>query len=117
MAAGGSAPELVTAFIGTYQESAVGFGTIVGSAVFNILGVIGACALSTNKELKLSWYPLIRDCTFYIIALILVVVMFTTGIENNHYEMPTISTVEKSSPTPYFFPLFAGSYINEASQA
>ena len=41
MAAGGSAPELFTSFIGTFQQSAVGFGTIVGSAVFNVLFVIG----------------------------------------------------------------------------
>ena len=41
MAAGGSAPELFTSFIGTFTGSAVGFGTIVGSAVFNVLFVIG----------------------------------------------------------------------------
>ena len=31
MAAGGSAPELATSFVGTFKRSAVGFGTIVGS--------------------------------------------------------------------------------------
>lgn len=36
MAAGGSAPELFTSFIGTFTESSVGFSTIVGSAVFNV---------------------------------------------------------------------------------
>ena len=41
MAAGGSAPELATSFVGTFQRSDVGFGTIVGSAVFNVLFVIG----------------------------------------------------------------------------
>ena len=40
MAAGGSAPELATSFIGTFTGSSVGFGTIVGSAVFNVLFVI-----------------------------------------------------------------------------
>jgi len=45
MAAGGSAPELFTSFIGTFQESEVGFGTIVGSAVFNVFFVIGTCSL------------------------------------------------------------------------
>ena len=39
MAAGGSAPELFTSFIGTFTGSAVGFGTIVGSAVFNVSSV------------------------------------------------------------------------------
>ena len=52
MAAGGSAPELATSFIGTFlSKSNVGFGTIVGSAVFNILFVIGMCALFTDGTL------------------------------------------------------------------
>ena len=45
MAAGGSAPELATSFVGTFQGSTVGIGTIVGSAVFNVLFVIGCCAI------------------------------------------------------------------------
>ncbi len=46
MAAGGSAPELFTAFLGVFvAESDVGFGAIVGSAVFNVLFVISMCAL------------------------------------------------------------------------
>ena len=72
MAAGGSAPELATSFIGTFQGSTVGLGTIVGSAVFNVLFVIGMCALATPKELgplKLTWWPLARDCCYYILTL------------------------------------------------
>jgi len=55
MAAGGSAPELFTSFIGTFRMSDVGFGTIVGSAVFNILFVIGMCAVCANEPLELTW--------------------------------------------------------------
>ena len=41
MAAGGSAPELFTSIIGVFIAfSDVGIGTIVGSAVFNILFVM-----------------------------------------------------------------------------
>lgn len=72
MAAGGSAPELATSFIGTFQQSDIGFGTIVGSAVFNVLFVIGACVLLTPDEkapLILTWWPLARDCTYYILTL------------------------------------------------
>jgi len=48
MAAGGSAPELFTSFVGTFFAGTnVGFGTIVGSAVFNVLFVIGCCAVFT----------------------------------------------------------------------
>lgn len=50
MAAGGSAPELATSIIGTFSESDIGFGTIVGSAVFNVLFVISMCVLFTPKE-------------------------------------------------------------------
>lgn len=69
MAAGGSAPELFTSLIGTFQESEVGFGTIVGSAVFNVLFVIGMCAIFSKELLTLTWWPLARDCTYYTIGL------------------------------------------------
>ena len=60
MAAGGSAPELFTSFIGLFfaGEGDVGFGTIVGSAVFNVLFVIGMCALFSKDLLTLTWWPL-----------------------------------------------------------
>jgi Ca2+/Na+ antiporter len=49
MAAGSSAPELFTAILGVFiAKGDVGTGTIVGSAVFNILFVIGLCALHTG---------------------------------------------------------------------
>lgn len=69
MAAGGSAPELFTSFIGTFQQSEVGFGTIVGSAVFNVLFVIGMCAIFSKDVLELTWWPLFRDCTYYAMTL------------------------------------------------
>ena len=70
MAAGGSAPELFTSFIGTFQKSEVGFGTIVGSAVFNVLFVIGMCSLLSKEVLDLTWWPLFRDSTYYAIGLL-----------------------------------------------
>ena len=42
-----------------------GLGTIVGSAVFNVLFVIAACALAADGDLKLTWWPLARDTCFY----------------------------------------------------
>ena len=69
MAAGGSAPELFTSFVATFKRSDLGFGTIVGSAVFNILFVIGVCASAAPAPLVLTWWPLLRDCTYYAIAL------------------------------------------------
>eukprot|EP01043_Picozoa_sp_COSAG02_P068458 COSAG02_NODE_11377_length_1737_cov_1.789988_2_plen_237_part_01 len=76
MAAGGSAPELFTSFIGTFQQSAVGFGTIVGSAVFNVLFVIGMCAVFSKDVLQLTWWPLARDCSYYCLSLIVLALFF-----------------------------------------
>nr|XP_061810645.1 sodium/potassium/calcium exchanger 2-like [Nerophis lumbriciformis] len=77
MAAGGSAPELFTSIIGVFiSHSNVGIGTIVGSAVFNILFVIGMCAIFSKEILNLTWWPLFRDVSFYILDLILLIVFF-----------------------------------------
>ncbi|XP_055024931.1 sodium/potassium/calcium exchanger 2-like isoform X2 [Misgurnus anguillicaudatus] len=77
MAAGGSAPELFTSVIGVFiSHSNVGIGTIVGSAVFNILFVIGMCAVFSKEILNLTWWPLFRDVSFYIIGLIMLIVFF-----------------------------------------
>eukprot|EP00929_Paragymnodinium_shiwhaense_P089067 TRINITY_DN49323_c0_g1_i1.p1 TRINITY_DN49323_c0_g1~~TRINITY_DN49323_c0_g1_i1.p1 ORF type:complete len:602 (-),score=107.96 TRINITY_DN49323_c0_g1_i1:207-2012(-) len=70
MAAGGSAPELFTSLLGAIvTENDVGFGTIVGSAVFNVLFVIGLCGFMANEEISLTWWPLFRDCFYYILGL------------------------------------------------
>jgi K+-dependent Na+/Ca+ exchanger-like protein len=80
MAAGGSAPELFTSLIGAVvSESDVGFGTIVGSAVFNVLFVIGLCGFSAKEPIKLTWWPLARDCTYYIFGLSVLALFAQTG--------------------------------------
>jgi len=77
MAAGGSAPELFTSIIGIFfAKNDVGIGTIVGSAVFNILFVIAACAFAAKEALSLSAWPLIRDVFFYSVSLVVLVVFF-----------------------------------------
>ncbi|CAE7272178.1 SLC24A2 [Symbiodinium pilosum] len=70
MAAGGSAPEFFTSIVGaTVAQNDVGFGTIVGSAVFNVLFVIGLCGYVAQGNIELTWWPLFRDCTYYICSL------------------------------------------------
>ncbi|XP_060920615.1 sodium/potassium/calcium exchanger 2-like isoform X6 [Labrus mixtus] len=77
MAAGGSAPELFTSVIGVFvSHSNVGIGTIVGSAVFNILFVIGMCAVFSKEVLNLTWWPLFRDVSFYIVGLLMLIYFF-----------------------------------------
>ncbi|XP_037338097.2 sodium/potassium/calcium exchanger 1-like isoform X1 [Pungitius pungitius] len=81
MAAGGSAPELFTSLIGVFiSHSNVGIGTIVGSAVFNILFVIGMCAIFSREMLHLTWWPLFRDVSFYILDLIMLIVFFLDNV-------------------------------------
>lgn len=77
MAAGGSAPELFTSVIGVFiAQNDVGIGTIVGSAVFNILFVIAFCAFAAEKALSLTAWPLIRDVFFYAVSLAFLVGFF-----------------------------------------
>ncbi|XP_004855821.1 sodium/potassium/calcium exchanger 1 isoform X1 [Heterocephalus glaber] len=81
MAAGGSAPELFTSLIGVFiSHSNVGISTIVGSAVFNILFVIGTCALFSREILNLTWWPLFRDVSFYILDLSMLIVFFLDSL-------------------------------------
>lgn len=81
MAAGGSAPELFTSVIGVFVSfDDVGIGTIVGSAVFNILFVIGMCALFSKTLLSLTWWPLFRDCTFYSVSLLTLIYFFSDNL-------------------------------------
>lgn len=76
-AAGGSAPELFTSVIGVFiAKSDIGFGTIVGSAVFNVLFVIAMCAIFSRELLHLTWWPLLRDSSYYAASLIALVAFF-----------------------------------------
>lgn len=59
MAAATSAPELFVNVIGTFiTEGDIGVGTIVGSAVFNILAVAACCGIGAgmvSQIQSLSW--------------------------------------------------------------
>ncbi|MBN3309239.1 NCKX3 protein, partial [Amia calva] len=70
-------PELFTSLIGVFiTKGDVGVGTIVGSAVFNILVIIGICGVFAGQTVPLTWWSLFRDSTYYtfsVLALILVI--------------------------------------------
>jgi len=73
MAAGGSAPELFTSIMGVFvAKNDIGIGTIVGSAVFNVLFVIGLCAFFA-PGLPLTYWPLVRDSVFYSVGIMVLV--------------------------------------------
>lgn len=95
MAAGSSAPELATAVIGVFiakvvsnqflgffhqsqinvtdicilLQDDIGISGVIGSAVFNIMFVISVCALFSGGVIYLNWWPLVRDCIAYFVAI------------------------------------------------
>lgn len=79
MAAGSSAPELFTSVAGVGTESDVGVGTIVGSAVFNLLVIIAFTTLLARKVLDIDWRPLVRDSVFYAFSIVAFIVLSWDG--------------------------------------
>lgn len=79
-AAGGSAPELATSTIGLFvARTDVGFTTIVGSAVFNVLFVIGMCAMFSKDVLVLTGWPITRDSLYYSMTLLVLACLYRYG--------------------------------------
>jgi solute carrier family 24 (sodium/potassium/calcium exchanger), member 3 len=75
MAAATSAPELFVNVIGTFiTEGDIGVGTIVGSAVFNILAVAACCGIGAGMVVPLDWWPLTRDCVAYGLTVVLLII-------------------------------------------
>lgn len=69
MAVGSSAPELFVALFAVFKpgdHNAIGIGSIVGSAIFNLLVICGIVALT--RESKLTWQPILRDVIFYFLS-------------------------------------------------
>ncbi|XP_070159501.1 sodium/potassium/calcium exchanger 4 isoform X1 [Polyergus mexicanus] len=80
MAAASSSPELFINVIGTFvTEGDLGVGTIVGSAVFNILAVPACCALFANKVLHLEGWPVSRDTLAYALTVLLLILTLRNG--------------------------------------
>ncbi|XP_011334260.1 sodium/potassium/calcium exchanger 4 isoform X2 [Ooceraea biroi] len=80
MAAASSSPELFINIIGTFvTEGDLGVGTIVGSAVFNILAVPACCALFANEVLNLELWPVSRDTLAYAFTVLLLILTLRDG--------------------------------------
>ncbi len=80
MAIGSSAPELFVALVAVLQPGGheqIGIGTIVGSALFNILVIIGAVAVV--RKAVITWQPVVRDIIFYLYAIGLLFWCFSDG--------------------------------------
>ena len=81
MATGGSAPELFTRSLAYFYKSDVGFSTIVGSAVFNVL-VIGMHFFA-KEVLVLTGWPITRDSIYYSITLITLAMFYNYNCDAN----------------------------------
>lgn len=80
MAIGSSAPELFVAIISIFKPGGhgdIGIGTIVGSALFNLLVIVGAVGLV--KTSTLTWQPVIRDLLFYVLAIVALYYVLNNG--------------------------------------
>ncbi|CAN8021533.1 unnamed protein product, partial [Ixodes persulcatus] len=82
MAIGTSAPELFSSIIGSFiTEGDIGVGTIVGSAVFNILGVTGVAGIAVwNDDIPIDWFPITRDCVMYAITVVALIGVISNNI-------------------------------------
>jgi len=82
MAAGSSAPELAVAVVSTLFASEPGdegLGTIVGSAVFNIMVIVGVTSIFAGQVLDITPYPFARDCLFYTLSIAMLVAFVYDG--------------------------------------
>lgn len=81
MAMGSSAPELAIALLALFKDSGehsdLGIGTIVGSAVFNILVITGASALVRPAAVRFR--VVLRDALFYLLSIGMLLIAFNDG--------------------------------------
>lgn len=81
MAIGSSAPELFTSLLALLkgvEYAELGAGTIIGSALFNVLVIIGGTALIGTAVL--NWQPAVRDIVFYIASILLLFLVIRDGL-------------------------------------
>lgn len=80
MAAATSSPELFINCVGTFvTTNDLGIGTIVGSAVFNILAVPACCGLFGGQIVDLDWYPISRDSLIYGFSVLVLISVLYDG--------------------------------------
>uniref|UniRef100_A0AAR2LMQ8 Sodium/calcium exchanger membrane region domain-containing protein n=1 Tax=Pygocentrus nattereri TaxID=42514 RepID=A0AAR2LMQ8_PYGNA len=95
MAAGSSAPELFTSLIGVFiTKGDVGVGTIVGSAVFNILVIIGVCGIFAGHTVALTWWSLFRDSIYYILSVLALIMVSMCQPSVGQQESPVVMVDE-----------------------
>ena len=71
---------LIGLFFSSSEGGGAGVGTVVGSAVFNVLVIIGGAALYSDRGITLQWRTLLRDAGFYALSLVALYVCFDDGV-------------------------------------
>ncbi|XP_059622452.1 sodium/potassium/calcium exchanger 3-like [Phlebotomus argentipes] len=80
MATATTMPEFFTNCLSTFLTgSDMGLGTIIGSLLFNTLGVAALAGIATTRPVQLDWWPLVRDCSLYVINISLLTVFAWDG--------------------------------------
>lgn len=80
MAIGSSSPEFFTSLFAVIMQGEavdIGIGTIVGSAIFNVLVITGVVFMVRN--VKLIWQVAARDIGFYLLSIIALLFTFYDG--------------------------------------
>ncbi|RME77134.1 MAG: sodium:calcium antiporter [Planctomycetota bacterium] len=103
MAVGSSAPELfvslfavIKALARSPEEAArvasMGAGTIVGSALFNLLVITGASVYV--RPARLTWQPIVRDLLFYGVSIAFVLWVMAGGVREDGVVVGAITSGE-----------------------
>lgn len=75
MAIATTTPEFFTNVISTFiAESDIGLGAIIGSLMFNTLGVAAVASFAATKPVQLDWWPITRDSILYASNIVLMIV-------------------------------------------
>ena len=80
MAVGSSTPELAIVLFAIFLPGShldIGVGTIVGSALFNLLVIVGIVMFISKS--KLTWQPLVRDLIFFAMSVIFLISFYWNG--------------------------------------
>lgn len=79
MGAGSSITELFTAVTDAFDtRNSIGFGTITGASIFNLLCNAGVAAVVVGS-MQLDWQPFARDASFYAVAVIMLLYIVHDG--------------------------------------
>lgn len=101
-------PELFTNLIGTFiADSDMGIGAVIGSLMFNMLGVSAVASFATSSPVQMDWVPITRDCVVF--AANVIVLIGTTWDGYIHWYEALIIMI---FAIPYYVIMFQSNRIS-----